>query len=344
MTTFTIAIFGSSGYAGGELIRLVDGHPNLEAVYLGAHTAAGRNLASVHPHLRDGHRALGPNDPAISQPVDLAFLALPHGASAEPAMALLDQGAKVVDLGSDFRLDTPERYTAAYGVPHPFPEQLGRWVYGLPELNREAIADADRVASPGCYPTSAILPLAPVLATGLVESTGIIVDSMSGVSGAGRGVQAALQFGAVDESAKAYKILEHRHRPEMERALDAVSETPVRLIFTPHLVPMQRGILTTIYAKATSGTTLEDVRSALDNMYTNEPFVSIVDGSPETRWVAGSNRALIAAHFDDRSGTVVLVSAIDNLVKGASGQAVQAANVMLGLAETTGLPMEGWMP
>jgi len=342
--TYTIAIFGSSGYAGGELIRLVDGHPDFDVAYLGAHTAAGRSLGSVHPHLRDGHRVLGSNDPSSAPPVDLAFLALPHGASAEPAMSLLERGTKVVDLGSDFRLDTEGRYEAAYGVAHPYPEQLGRWVYGLPELHRAEIADTDRVASPGCYPTSAILPLAPLIAGNLVETTGIVVDSMSGVSGAGRGVNAALQFGAVDESAKAYKILEHRHQPEMERALDDVSESPVNLVFTPHLVPMQRGILTTIYATATTGTTLDDVNTAFDDAYGGEPFVSIVDGSPETRWVVGSNRALVSVHFDDRSGTVVLVSAIDNLLKGASGQAVQAANAMLGLDETVGLPMEGWMP
>lgn len=342
--TYRIAIFGSSGYAGGELIRLVDGHPDLDVAYLGAHTAAGRSLGSVHPHLRDGDRMLGPNDPASSPPIDLAFLALPHGASAEPAMALLDRGTKVVDLGSDFRLDTESRYEEAYGVPHPYPEQLGRWVYGLPELHRDAIATTDRVASPGCYPTSAILPLAPLIARGLIEPTGIVVDSMSGVSGAGRGVSAALQFGAVDESAKAYKVLKHRHQPEMGRALDDVSASPVNLIFTPHLVPMQRGILTTIYASASGDVTGDDVATALDDAYSDEPFVAIVEGSPETRWVVGSNRALISVHFDDRSGTVVLVSAIDNLIKGASGQAVQAANIMLGLAETAGLPMEGWMP
>jgi len=342
--THTISIFGSSGYAGGELIRLVDGHPDMEIVHLGAHTAEGKRLSVVHPHLRDGDRVLGSNDPSAAPPADLAFLALPHGASAGPAMDLLDRGTKVVDLGSDFRLDTPERYASAYGVPHPYPDQLGRWVYGLPELHRDAIAGTDRVASPGCYPTSAILPLAPLIAQNLVEATGIVVDSMSGVSGAGRGVDASLQFGAVDESAKAYKVLSHRHQPEMERALDDLSSARVQLIFTPHLVPMQRGILTTIYARISAGTTGDAVRAAVEDAYRNEPFVSIVDGSPETRWVVGSNRALISVHVDERSDTVVLVSAIDNLVKGASGQAVQAANVMLGLVEMTGLPLEGWMP
>lgn len=339
-----IAIFGSSGYAGGELIRLVDGHPELEVTYLGGHTAAGSTLSEVHPQLADGERVLQPNDPAALSGIDLAFLALPHGASAEPAMALLDRGIRVVDIGSDFRLDTPDRYRDAYGVDHPFPAELGRWVYGLPELHRDAIAASDRVAVPGCYPTSAILPLAPVLAAGMIEPTGIIVDSLSGVSGAGRGVQAGLQFGVVDESVKAYKVLSHRHRPEMERGLDQIADGPVQLVFTPHLVPMQRGMLTTAYATAVDGTAFEDIVTALDDAYLDEPFVSLIDKSPETRWVVGSNRAFISAYLDERTGTVVLLSAIDNLVKGAAGQAVQNANLMLGLDETAGLPTEGWMP
>jgi N-acetyl-gamma-glutamyl-phosphate reductase len=325
------------------LIRLVDGHPDFEIEYLGAHSTAGETLASVHPHLAGVDRVLGSNDPGSVPDVDLAFLALPHGASSDPAMELLSRGIRVVDLGSDFRLDTPDRYRAAYGVEHPYPDELGRWAYGLPERHRSEISRADRVASPGCYPTSAVLPLAPILSAGLVEPTGIIVDSMSGVSGAGRGVQAGLQFGAVDESVKAYKVLEHRHQPEMERALDLASDDPVQLIFTPHLVPMQRGILTTIYA-STTGATCDDLVAVLESTYREEPFVSLVDESPETRWVTGSNRALISADLDERSGTAVLICAIDNLVKGASGQAVQAANLMLGLQEATGLPLEGWMP
>ncbi len=340
----SIAILGSSGYAGGELIRLADGHPELTVGYLGAFSTAGKTLGSVHPHLRDGDRILGANDPEAVPDVGLAFLALPHGASSVPAMALLDRGIPVVDLGSDFRLDTSQRYIDAYGVDHPYPDQLGRWAYGLPERHRSEISGTDRVASPGCYPTSAVLPLAPLLAAGLVEPTRIVVDSMSGVSGAGRGVHASLQFGAVDESAKAYKILEHRHQPEMERALDLESASPVELIFTPHLVPMQRGILTTIYAQTPTGTTLDHLLDALENAYRDEPFVSLVAGSPETRWVTGSNRALISVNLDERTGTAVLICAIDNLVKGAAGQAVQAANLMLGLDETSGLPMEGWMP
>jgi N-acetyl-gamma-glutamyl-phosphate reductase len=342
--SYSVAILGSSGYAGGELIRLVDGHPDLEVAYFGAHSTAGSTLGSVHPHLRGGERVLGANDPEAVPDVALAFLALPHGASSEPAMALLDRGIPVVDLGSDFRLDTPQRYFDAYGVDHPYPDELGEWVYGLPEFHRAEISSTDRVASPGCYPTSAILPLAPLLSAGLVEPTGIIVDSMSGASGAGRGVAAGLQFGAVDESVKAYKVLDHRHQPEMERALDFASSDSVQLIFTPHLVPMQRGILTTIYASTTAGKTHKDLVAALGSAFRDEPFVSLVSGSPETRWVTGSNRAMISVHVDERNGTAVLICAIDNLVKGAAGQAVQAANLMLSLDETVGLPIEGWMP
>jgi N-acetyl-gamma-glutamyl-phosphate reductase len=259
-------------------------------------------------------------------------------------MALLNRGIAVVDIGSDFRLDTPDRYGAAYESDHPYPDELGRWAYGLPELFRGEIAGSDRAAVPGCYPTSAILPIAPVLAAGLVEPAGIIADSMSGVSGAGRGVHPDLHFGAVDESVKAYKVLTHRHRPEIERALEKVGSAPVEVVFTPHLVPMQRGILTTVYAKGVEGATGSDLRGALEKAYGDEPFVSLVEGSPETRWVVGSNRALISTHFDERTGTAVLISAIDNLIKGAAGQAVQVANVMLGLDETAGLPLEGWMP
>lgn len=340
----TVAILGASGYAGGELVRLVDGHPDLELVYLGAHSSAGKSLGEVHPHLRFPQRMLGANDPDGVPDVDLAFLALPHGSSWEPALRLLARGVSVVDLGSDFRLDEPGRYREAYGVPHPAPEELGEWVYGIPELFGDAIAGSDRVASPGCYPTSAVLPLAPALATDLILPMGIIVDSMSGTSGAGRRLSAELLFGAVDESVKAYKVLEHRHQPEMERALEAVTTGDVQVVFTPHLVPMQRGILSTIYARVAGGVGRDDLVVALEKAYDGAPFVEIVERPPETRWVVGSNRATISVHVDERSGTAVFLCAIDNLLKGAAGQAVQSANIMLGEDEATGLPIEGWMP
>lgn len=342
--THSIAILGASGYAGGELVRLADEHPDLEVAYLGAHSSAGRRLGDVHPHLRFPQRVLGSNDSNIVPAVDLAFLALPHGSSWEPALALIERGVRVVDLGSDFRMDTPGRYLEAYGTQHPAPDQLGSWVYGIPELFGDHIAGSDRVASPGCYPTSAVLPLAPVLAADLIAGSGIIVDSASGTSGAGRGLDAGLLFGAVDESVKAYKVLEHRHQPEMERALEAVVGSAAQVVFTPHLVPMQRGILSTIYARVSDDVGRDDLVAALEKAYGEAPFVEVIDRPPETRWVVGSNRALISVHVDERSGTAVFLCAIDNLLKGAAGQAVQNANLMLGVDEVAGLPFAGWMP
>ena len=338
----TAAILGASGYAGGELIRFLDAHPSIELIHLGAHSKAGRRLGEVHPHLEGGDRLLGTIDPDDVPDVDVVFLALPHGASAEPAMSLAATNARVVDLGSDFRLDSPDRYRDAYGTDHPYPHQLGAWAYGIPELFGDDVRAARYVAAPGCYPTSAVLGLGPLAADGLIEPVGIIVDSLSGVSGAGRGVSEGLQFGAVGESVRAYKVLQHRHRPEMERALDALGASAHRITFTPHLVPMQRGILSTIYAQTVDGVVLDELTTSIDKRYGDARFVRRpTDAPPETRWVTGSNNALMSVHLDDRSGRVVIVSAIDNLVKGAAGQAVQCANLMLGLDEAAGLPTDG---
>ncbi len=338
-----IAILGASGYAGGELIRLVDDHPEMEVAYLGAHTKAGATLNSVHPHLTRGDRVLQSNDPASVGSVDLAFLAMPHGASADPAMQLLANGVKVADLGSDFRMDSADRYEAAYGTPHPYPNELGGWPYGLPELFGDDLAGADRVAVPGCYPTSALLGIAPLQKAGLIGAGPVIVDAVSGVSGAGRGAKESLMFGAVDEGVSAYSVLTHRHRPEIEQGLGAVGDTEPTVIFTPHLVPMQRGILSTCYVPVGSGVDAEAVADVYASAYAETPFVSVVEQSPSTRWTVGTNRALIKPHFDPRTGSAVVVAAIDNLLKGAAGQAVQCANLMLGLDETAGLPMAGWM-
>jgi N-acetyl-gamma-glutamyl-phosphate reductase len=341
---YTAAILGASGYAGGELIRFLDNHPGFEIVFLGANTSAGKALALVHPHLSGGDRVLESFDVDKVRATDIVFMALPHGASGGPAMEIVGSGTKIVDLGSDFRLDTPKRYLDAYGVDHPFPEQLGSWAYGIPEIFSEQIAVVDRVAAPGCYPTSVVVPLVPLMRAGLIEPTGIVADSMSGVSGAGRASSEALRFGAVDESVAAYKVLTHRHRPEMERVLDTVSASKTSILFTPHLVPMQRGILSTIYTTPTPGTTLGDVEAAFDDAYADSVFVHRIDQPPHTRWVVGSNNLLTSFHLDQRTNTLVTISAIDNLVKGASGQALQCANLMFGFGESTGLPMEGWMP
>ncbi len=340
----TAAVLGASGYGGGELIRFLDAHPGIEISFLGAHSKAGLPLSEVHPHLSGGDRMLEAYDAANLEGIDVVFLALPHGASARPSMELLAMGVNVIDLGSDFRLDSAEAYRDAYGSDHPFPDQLGGWAYGIPELFRDQIATSDRVAVPGCYPTSVVLPVAPLVAAGLVVGVGIIADSMTGVSGAGRGTSEGLQFGAVDESVKAYKVLSHRHQPEMEQAIGAISGEAVQILFTPHLVPMVRGILSTIYMDVTEGTTIDNVEAAFDKAYGSDPFVRLIDSPPETRWVVGSNNALVSYHLDERTGTLIALCAIDNLVKGASGQAVQCANVMFGFDEVEGLPQEGWMP
>ena len=339
------AVLGASGYAGGELVRFLDAHPSFDLAHLGAHSKAGASLGEVHPHLSGGDRVLGTLDvDAVPEDVELVFLALPHGASWEPGSALVARGVAVVDLGSDFRLDSADRYRDAYGSEHPLPDQLGAWVYGVPELFGEEIASSMKVAAPGCYPTSALLPLAPLLAEGLIDRDRIIVDSMSGVSGAGRGTSPGLTFGAVDESVKAYKVFEHRHRPEIESGALAASGVEPTVVFTPHLVPMQRGILTTAYASAPDGVTAGDLASAIDTAYASSAFVRRIDGPPETRWVTGSNNALISVHLDERTRSVIVLCAIDNLVKGAAGQAVQCANLMFGFPEDAGLPTEGWMP
>jgi N-acetyl-gamma-glutamyl-phosphate reductase len=339
-----VAVLGASGYAGGELIRLVDGHPEFEVVHLGAHTRAGAALGEVHPQLGGGDRRLGSVDPGEVPDVEIAFLALPHGASALPGAALAEREIAVVDLGSDYRFSSAEGYRRAYGADHPLPDQLGSWRYGLPELFGEGLPGADRVAVPGCYPTSAVLALAPLVAAGMIAPEGIVVDSLSGVTGAGRGLRDDLTFGAVAEGVRAYGVTTHRHRPEMEEAVAAYAGTAVSITFTPHLVPMQRGLLSTCYARPATGVTAGDLTAALAEAYAAAPFVTVVAEPPQTRWTVGSNRCLLAAFLDPATGTAVVLSALDNLLKGAAGQAVQCANLMTGLPESAGLSVDGLLP
>jgi len=338
----TVAVLGASGYAGGEVVRFVDEHDALDLVYLGAHSNAGGVLGDVHPHLSDRDRPLGPHDLEVIPDVDLAFLALPHGASWQLGDALANRGSKVVDLGSDYRLDSNERYASAYGADHPLPAELPRWRYGLPELFD--LTGADRVASPGCYPTAVLLALVPLVRAGMIAAGTVVADCLSGVSGAGRSMKEDLLFGNVAEGVRAYGVTSHRHRPEIEMAIEHGTGTAHPVVFTPHLIPMQRGELATVTATAVPGITREMLLAALRDAYAAAPFVDVVEIPPQTRWVVGSNRALVTAFLDEPTGMVIAQGAIDNLVKGAAGQAVQAANVMLGLAETAGLPTSGWMP
>jgi N-acetyl-gamma-glutamyl-phosphate reductase len=335
-------IIGASGYTGAELLRLLAGHPDFEVAVATAHSHAGEPVGRHTPSLAAAYPGLvyEESDPARFDGLDLVFCGLPHGESQRLIPELLARVGVVVDLAADFRLKDPALYPQWYGAEHGAPELLSEAAYGLPELFREDLAGATLVAAAGCYPTAAGLALAPLVQPGLVESTGIVVDAASGVSGAGRGLKESLHFGSVDEDFTAYGLLTHRHTPEMEQILGA------EVLFTPHLVPMVRGILATCYARPVAGTTptTDDVLGALHQAYDAEPFVVVTDDPPSTKATAGSNAAHVTARVDPRTGWVMALCALDNLVKGASGQAIQCANAALGLPETTGLPLAGVYP
>jgi N-acetyl-gamma-glutamyl-phosphate reductase len=338
----SVAIVGASGFVGAELLRLLAGHPLLDAGRLFADSQAGIPVADAFPHL-----ALAYPD-SVFEPVSsllaggsiadcggcrLVFAALPHGESQKLAAAILDSGARLVDLGADFRLDDAAAYQHWYGAPHAAPELLGRFVYGIPELHRAAIAGAQAVAAAGCYPTAAILALKPLL--GLIDPDTIVIDAASGVSGAGKGLRESSHFNSVDESIAAYGLLDHRHTAEMEMALGG------KLLFTPHLAPMNRGIHATCTALASGPC---DPLAALAQAYENEHFICVSERPPATKWTLGSNAVHLSARYDARSGRVLALAALDNLVKGAAGQMIQCANLMLGLDESAGLPVAGVWP
>jgi N-acetyl-gamma-glutamyl-phosphate reductase len=335
-------ILGASGYTGSELLRLLAVHPEFEVAVATAHSHAGDQVGSHTPSLAAAYPGLvyEDNDPVRFDGLDLVFCGLPHGESQRIVPELRSRVGLVVDLAADFRLKDPALYPQWYGEEHGAPELLADAVYGLPELFRGGLAGASLVAAAGCYPTTAGLALAPLVRAGLVEPTGIVVDAASGVSGAGRGLKESLHFGTVDEDFTAYGLLTHRHTPEIEQIIGG------EVLFTPHLAPMTRGILATCYARPVGGTSLttEAVMAALHEAYDAEPFVVVTDAPPSTKATAGSNAAHVTARVDPRTGWVLSLCALDNLVKGASGQAIQCANAALGLPETTGLPIAGVYP
>jgi N-acetyl-gamma-glutamyl-phosphate reductase len=335
-------ILGASGYTGSELLRLLAGHPEFEVAVATAHTRAGQHVGKHTPSLAAAYPGLvyEDTDPARFDGLDLVFCGLPHGESQRIVPELRSRVGLVVDLAADFRLKDAALYPQWYGEEHGAPELLDEAVYGLPELFRPDLAGATLVAAAGCYPTSAGLALAPLVRSGLVEPTGIVVDAASGVSGAGRGLKESLHFGTVDEDFTAYGLLTHRHTPEMEQIIGG------EVLFTPHLAPMTRGILATCYARPAAGTALttDAVMAALHEAYDAEPFVVVTDAPPSTKATAGSNAAHVTARVDPRTGWVVSLCALDNLVKGASGQAIQCANAALSLPEITGIPIAGVYP
>jgi N-acetyl-gamma-glutamyl-phosphate reductase len=338
-----VGIAGASGYTGAELLRLLSAHPAFEVGVATAHSHAGQSVGEHTPSLRAAYPGLTYEDTDVAplDGLDLVFCALPHGQSQKFVPQLRERVGCIVDLAADFRLKDPALYPQWYGEEHGAPELLSEAVFGLPELFRSDLDGATLVAAAGCYPTSAGLALAPLLRQGLIEVQGIVVDAASGVSGAGRGLKDSLHFGAVDEDFSAYGLLTHRHTPEMEQILGA------QVLFTPHLVPMVRGILATCYARpsaAHGSLATADVMAALHEAYDGEPFVVVTDEPPSTKATTGSNAAHVTARVDPRTGWVIALCALDNLVKGASGQAIQCANAALGLPEITGLPSAGLYP
>src|SRR3954451_16015159 len=331
------AILGASGYVGGELVRLIAAHPQLTPARLFGESKAGQTLGAVHSHLAAAYpdAVIEKFDESALDGIALVFGALPHGHSQRVAATILDKGIPFVDLGADFRLNDAATYERWYGHAHEAPELLGKFAYGIPEINRAAIKNAKAVAAAGCYATAAILALKPLADAGLVKPQSLIVDAASGVSGAGREAKESTGFSTVDASFSAYGLLNHRHTAEMEMAISGT------VLFTPHLVPMTRGILTTCYGEATGPC---DPLTVLREAYATEPFVHVTDQPPATKWLTGSNGVQLTAPYDERTGRIIVLSALDNLGKGAAGQMIQCANLMLGFDETAGLTTIGVYP
>ena len=340
MTTLRVGILGASGYTGAELLRLCAQHPHFELVVATGDTQAGVSAASLYPSVaaRYPHLVFSEFDPAAVEGLDVVFLGLPHEASLSLAPQLRGKVGCVVDLSAAYRLKDASLYPEWYGFTHDQPELLAEAVYGLPERHRAELAGASLVATPGCHVTAATLALAPLVDAGAIERSGVVINSITGVSGAGRGLKHTSLFCTANEDVNAYGLLHHRHTPEIEQEVGA------QVLFTPHLAPMNRGILATCYAKPAADVSTESLLATLKAAYAGEPFVVVTPDSPSTKATLGSNTAHVTARFDQRTGTVLAICAIDNLAKGASGGAVQAANVAMGLPETAGLSSVGVYP
>jgi len=352
MKSKKVAIVGASGYSGEILVQLLLNHPHAELVAVTSRQNAGQTLAQIFPKFASHPKSktlrfVDPNAELLAKQADVVFLALPHGVAAEFAIPLLAAGCTVIDLSADFRLKSPEIYKEFYAHDHPAPELLKKSVYGLPEVYREAIKKSQLIASPGCYPTSILLPVLPLLKAGLIKSAGIIADSMSGVSGAGRKAEIDYLFCECNESVRPYGVPKHRHLSEIEEQLSIAAGTPVVVQFTPHLIPVNRGILTTLYLApsehfndaAGAAKVAEKISACYQAAYANEPFVRLLEGKalPDTKNVVGTNTCEIAWRLDPRTGRLIVMSAEDNIVKGASGQAVQSLNLICDWPETSGL-------
>ncbi len=335
-----VGIIGASGYTGAELLRLCAQHPEFEVVYATGDTQAGTRAASLYPSLAGRYPSLMFEEFQIggAADLDLVFLGLPHEASMALAPQLVGSVGCVVDLSAAYRLKDASLYPQWYGFTHDQPEMLAAAVFGLPELHRREIVGAGLIATPGCHVTAATLALAPLVRAGLIDTTGIVINSITGVSGAGRALKHSSLFCTVDEDVNAYGLLDHRHTPEIEQEVGA------QVLFTPHLAPLSRGLLATCYARPAATVTTASLLEALREFYRDEPFIVVDEASPSTKATLGSNTAHLTARYDERTGTVMVLCALDNIAKGASGGAVQAANVALGLDETAGLSLVGLYP
>ncbi|HUY86997.1 MAG TPA: N-acetyl-gamma-glutamyl-phosphate reductase [Acidimicrobiales bacterium] len=336
-----VAVVGATGYTGVELLRLLQGHPDMSVEYLSAGASAGSNIEDLYPSLAGAYTGMVVEDfdRERLRGIDLVFLAMPHGSSMGMVGDLIDKVGAVVDLSADFRLKNPADYEQWYGHAHTHPELLERAALGIPELFRSEIESSKLIAAAGCYVTAASIALAPLARSGLIETQGVIVDAASGVSGAGHGLSATTHFSSANEGFSAYALSTHRHTPEIEQA------TGCKVLFTPHLAPMTRGILATCYARpAEPGATASDISSALSQFFEKEQFVMVVDSPPSTKHASGSNSAFLFATVDERTGWVIVLCALDNLVKGAAGQAIQCANLVLGIPEGSGLTSVGMYP
>ena len=336
-----VGIIGSTGYAGAEIVRLLYSHPEAEIVWYGSRSYIDKNFASVFGNMFKlvPDVCKGENIKELAETVDVIFTATPQGYCATLVSEEVLSKTKIIDLSADFRIKDVATYEKWYGIEHASPEFIDEAVYGLCEINREAVKNARLIANPGCYPTCSFLSIYPLLKEGVIDRNTIIIDAKSGTSGAGRGAKVNNLYCEVNESIKAYGVAKHRHTPEIEEQLSYVAGDDVLINFTPHLVPMNRGILVTAYATLTKKITEDEVRDIYHKYYDDEFFVRVLDKGvcPETRWVEGSNFADVNAVVDERTGRVIMMGAIDNVVKGAAGQAIQNMNIMFGLAENTGL-------
>lgn len=345
MTRIRVGVLGATGYTAIESIRLLLSHPHVDISVATSRQEDGRPISEVHPSLAGRLdltiRSLEPQ--AVASQCDVAFCCLPHGASAQTVRSLREAGTRVIDFSADFRLGSVELYEKWYGEAHPWPEMIGRVPYGLPEFFGNSLKDCDLIANPGCYPTSAILPLAPLIQRGLIDPNDIVIDSKSGISGAGRTAKVGSLYCEVNESIAAYGVGGHRHQPEIADIIQRISGTRVDVLFTPHLTPMDRGILSTIYVRPTTqssaGNTTDDILNAWHDSYDSFPMVHVVDHLPATKHVSGTNHVQMTVRSagEGASRRLILICVIDNLIKGAAGAAVQNLNAMYGFDQQLGL-------